>query len=129
MPCRKAISPRYRHCLATAFMLLAACTTVPMTNRQSFQMVPDADLHAMSSQQYRQVLNQSDLSNDAAQVRAVRRVGNRVARAAEDFLREQGLGHKVSRFQWEFNLIQIDGPGRIRPPCRHPTVGTDESQW
>ncbi|MDJ0884805.1 MAG: M48 family metallopeptidase [Desulfobacterales bacterium] len=109
MPYLKTAYHRCRHLLAVAAILfMVACTTVPMTNRQSFQMVPDADLHAMSSQQYRQVLNQSKLSDNAAQVRTVRRVGNRVARAAEDFLREQGLGHKISRFRWEFNLIEDD---------------------
>ncbi len=89
-------------------VLMGACTTVPGTNRQSFQLVPDAELNAMSSQEYRKAIEQSRLSGDTAQVRTVRRVGMRIARAAEDFLREQGLGHKVSRLRWEFNLIEDD---------------------
>ena len=97
-----------RMLICAVIILLSACTTVPGTNRQSFQMVPEADLNALSSQEYRKVLDQARLSSDPAQVQAVRRVGLRIARAAEDFLREQGLGHKVSRFRWEFNLIEDD---------------------
>lgn len=84
------------------------CTTVPMTNRNSFQMVPETDLNALSAQEYRQVLDEAQLSTDTAQVQAVQRVGQRIADAAEAFLREQGLEHKVSRFHWEFNLIEND---------------------
>ncbi len=104
-----AIIHRYR-CLLLAVLLLfcGACTTVPMTNRQSFQMVPESDLNALSSQEYRQVIQKARLSDDRAQVQAVKRVGHRIAQAAEEFLREQGLGHKVSRFRWEFNLIEDD---------------------
>jgi predicted Zn-dependent protease len=38
----------------------------------------------------------------------IRRVGGRIARATEQFLVENGLGHEVSGYQWEFNLIQDD---------------------
>ncbi|MDJ0668148.1 MAG: M48 family metallopeptidase [Desulfobacterales bacterium] len=88
--------------------LCISCTTVPMTNRSSFQMVPEADLNALSAQEYRQVIDEAQLSTNTAQVQAVQRVGQRIADAAEAFLREKGLGHKVSRFRWEFNLIDDD---------------------
>jgi predicted Zn-dependent protease len=88
--------------------ILSACTTVPMTNRQSLQMVPEAELNAMSFEEYREVIKKSKLSSDTAEVQSVKRVGERIARAAEDFLREQGQGQKISEFQWEFNLIADD---------------------
>lgn len=95
--------------LLTVFaLILSACTTVPVTNRQSFQMVPESELNAMSTQEYRQVISKANLSRDATNVQAVRRVGLRIARAAEDFLREQGLGDKAASFNWEFNLIEDD---------------------
>lgn len=94
--------------VVAALLILNACTTVPLTDRQSFQMVPDADLNAMSFQEYRQVIQKSKLSTDTAAVQSVRRVGGRIAQAAEAFLREQGRGSKISKFQWEFNLIDDD---------------------
>ncbi len=94
--------------LGALVVILNACTTVPGTNRQSFQLVPESELNALSHQEYRRVIDESSLSGNKAQVQAVQRVGMRIARAAEDFLREQGLGHKVSRFRWEFQLIADD---------------------
>ena len=94
--------------LGALVVILNACTTVPGTNRQSFQLVPESELNALSHQEYRRVIDESNLSGNKAQVQAVQRVGMRIARAAEDYLREQGLGHKVSRFRWEFQLIADD---------------------
>ncbi|KPJ78961.1 MAG: peptidase M48 [Deltaproteobacteria bacterium SG8_13] len=88
--------------------LLISCATVPITNRQSLQMVPDAELMALSLQQYRQVLEKSRLSSDQKQVAMVRKVGMKLARASEDFLREAGMESSLAYFQWDFNLIEDD---------------------
>jgi len=88
--------------------LLLGCTTVPITQRQSFQMVPDGELASMGLQQYQDVLKKSDLSRNGAQVQMVRTVGGRIARAAEAFLREQGFADKIADLKWEFNLIEED---------------------
>ena len=89
-------------------VLLGSCTTVPITNRQSLQMVPDSELMALSLQQYRQVLKESRLSTDQKKVAMVRKVGMKLARASEDFLREVGMEDSLSYFQWDFNLIEDD---------------------
>lgn len=88
--------------------LLVACATVPITNRQSLQMVPDSELMALSLDQYRQVLAKSRISTDQKQVALVRKVGMKLARASEEFLREAGMEESLSYFQWDFNLIEDD---------------------
>lgn len=88
--------------------LLVACATVPITNRQSLQLVPESELMALSLQQYRQVLEQSRLSTDKKNVALVRKVGMRLARASEDFLREAGMESSLATLQWDFNLIEDD---------------------
>ena len=88
--------------------LVIACTSVPITNRQSFQFVPDSELNSMSLTEYRKVLNESKLSTNTADVARVRRVGNRIAAAAEKFLKEEGLAGEIRNYKWEFNLIQDD---------------------
>jgi predicted Zn-dependent protease len=93
---------------AALTVLFAACTTVPITGRQSLQMVPDSELMALSLQQYQQVLEKSRLSTDQKQVALVRKVGMKLARASEDFLREAGMKSSLAYFQWDFNLIEDD---------------------
>jgi len=62
----------------------------------------------MSYQQYSEVLKKSKLSNDTSKVQMVRRVGGRIAGAAESFLRESGMAGDISLYKWEFNLIEDD---------------------
>jgi predicted Zn-dependent protease len=88
--------------------LLFACATVPLTGRKSLRLIPDSELLSLSFQQYADVLRKSKLSNDPVKVQRVKRVGDRIARASEAFLRESGLESDINNYKWEFNLIEDD---------------------
>jgi predicted Zn-dependent protease len=60
----------------------------------------------LSLDQYDKVIRQSRLSGDRKKVSMVRRVGKRIASAAEDFLRRSGREHDINDYKWEFNLIE-----------------------
>jgi predicted Zn-dependent protease len=85
---------------------VVSCAEVPITHRRSLHLVPDSELLTLSYQQYDQVLRESRHSKDAQKVAMVRRVGGRIARAAETFLGEAGQGDTIKNFHWEFNLIE-----------------------
>ncbi len=87
---------------------LAGCATVPYTGRSSLNLVPDSQLISLSFSEYQKVLAKSKLSTDRSKTAMVRRVGQRVARASEKFMRENGLGSKIKDYRWEFNLIDDD---------------------
>jgi len=70
--------------------------------------VPDSELLSLSLQEYQDVLKKATLSGDTAKVQMVRTVGERVAKAAESYLREMGQGYKIVDYHWEFNLIEDD---------------------
>jgi hypothetical protein len=60
----------------------------------------------LSYQQYNQVLHKSRLSTDTQKVEMVRRLGARIARAAETFLREagcntRGLNSQLNKHNWQ----------------------------
>jgi predicted Zn-dependent protease len=94
------------------FMLLAVflwgCAQVPITHRQSLQLVPESELLSLSFQQYDEVLRSSRLSSDSQQVGMVSRVGARIAKAAESFLAEYGRQDQIKNFRWQFSLIEDD---------------------
>ncbi len=94
--------------LIFSIVVIAACARVPLTERKSLQLVPEQEVLALSFQQYNQVLRKSKLSQNRQKVEMVRRVGRRIARAAEEFLEEEGLGYEIENYQWEFNLIKDD---------------------
>ena len=105
----KAIQPQ-KHLFLTAIItvlfLATGCSTIPITGRSGLHLVPESELIAMGSQQYDEVLSDSQLSRNYSQVQMVRRVGNRIAQAAERFLIEHGHAGEVGYYQWEFNLIE-----------------------
>ena len=94
--------------ILSLFFFLYACTTVPVTGRKQLDLVPDSELLTMSYSEYTTVMKKSKLSTDQDKVDMVRRVGKRIATAAEDFLVKEGLGSEVKNYKWEFNLIQDD---------------------
>lgn len=87
---------------------LIACAQVPITHRQSLSLLPESQLATMSLQEYDKVLKNSKLSSDQQQVEMVRRVGFRIAKAAEAFLKDAGMQSEIKNLKWEFNLIEDD---------------------
>lgn len=85
-----------------------SCATVPLTERKGLRLIPESELVSLGYQQYSEVLKKSKLSYDAEKVQMVNRVGSRIARAAEDFLRELGHSSEIKHYQWEFSLIEDD---------------------
>jgi predicted Zn-dependent protease len=104
----KALSLSALAGLSLCALLLFSCTTVPITGRQSLNLVSDSELTTMSLKEYQEVLSKSKLSQDQQKVQMVRNVGNRIARATEDLLRQRGMESEIKNYRWEFNLIQDD---------------------
>jgi predicted Zn-dependent protease len=92
--------------LVGILLWIVSCAELPITHRHSLHLLPDSELMTLSYQQYEQVLHKSRLSTDTQKVEMVRRVGARIAQAAETFLREAGQGDTIKNYHWEFNLIQ-----------------------
>jgi len=93
--------------IGTLFLIIA-CATVPLTGRKGLRIIPDSQLISLSFKQYSDVLHQSKLSNDPEKVQMVERVGERIARSCEEFLRESKLESDIKNYKWEFNLIEDD---------------------
>jgi predicted Zn-dependent protease len=94
--------------LLLACVFVIGCATVPFTGRSQLSLVPQADLVTSASESYNQLLAQSQLSTNSEDTRAVVHVGERVAMAAEDFMREMGMTGELRYYDWEFSLIEED---------------------
>jgi predicted Zn-dependent protease len=94
--------------VAPAFvpLVLIGCATVPLTDRAQLALVPQDQLMQLSLDSYQKILSQSELSRDPQQIELVNRVGTRLARATEDYLRRQNYPPRA--FAWEFNVIKDD---------------------
>lgn len=93
----------------TALMIvivLMGCTTVPVTGRRSFAILPSSELASMSIESYKKVLDEATLSEDQAQIDFVVSVGERLARATETYLQLNDFS--TENLAWEFNVIKED---------------------
>ncbi len=90
--------------------LLTACATVPITGRRQMSLLPESQMLATSLTQYDAFLKESKLSTNKQQSDMVKRVGDRIAKEVENFMKENGLEDRLSSFAWDFNLVEDDTP-------------------
>ncbi len=103
--------------VALAFMLfLYSCSSVPLTNRKQLNLLPESELVAMSLTAYSDFLKQNKVAQNTAEGRMVKDVASKIATAAENYLRQNGLGSRISEFQWEYNLIEDNTPNAWAMP-------------
>jgi predicted Zn-dependent protease len=89
-----------------ALLFLVGCSTVPITGRKQLSFIPQGELLSLSDKSYQEVLSQSTLSSNSAQKQEVVEVGQRIAAAAEAFMKENGMEKDLSNYKWEFNLVE-----------------------
>lgn len=89
-----------------ALMLLAGCSSVPLTGRKQVLLVSDQEVLSSSLTQYNDYIKTATKSSNAKQSAMVTRVGQKIAAATEQYLRKNGLESEVKNFAWEFNLVK-----------------------
>ncbi len=94
--------------LILVLLIIQSCATVPVTGRRQLSLVSNSEIIAESAAQYKQVLSESKLGTDAQQVEMVKRVGNKIKVAVENYMQTKGLASQLEGFNWEFNVIQDD---------------------
>ena len=93
--------------LAAALMVSCGTTnTVPITGRQQSLMVSDGEVLTLSTQQYQEFMKTAKLSTNATNTAMVKRVGQNLANAVNNYLRANGLANDVQNYKWTFNLVQ-----------------------
>lgn len=85
-----------------------ACATVPLTGRSQLALVSSEEIQPMVDEQYDQVLKENKVVTSSADGQKVLKVGNRMAKAVEEYLKSSGYSEIADNFEWEFNLIESD---------------------
>jgi len=94
--------------LTITLFILYGCATVPVTGRKQLSLVSSDEINAMAAQQYAEVIAKGPLSNNADQTDMIKRVGSRIQKGVEQYMKEKGASSQLTGFKWEFNLIQDD---------------------
>jgi predicted Zn-dependent protease len=89
-------------------LLMVSCVKVPISGRRQMNWHSEQELIQMSKQQYDAFLAFSEVINYGSQLEMVKRVGGRIADAAEVFLTKTKASGRLQGFNWEFNLVRND---------------------
>ena len=96
----------HAHAFILMAFLLVSCSTVPVTGRTQLALIPSSTMLSMSFQQYDAFLKENKLSTNQEQTRVVKRVGQRIQKAVEQYMAENNLSEAIKDYHWEFNLVE-----------------------
>lgn len=83
--------------LVCLLLVTSSCTTVPVTGRRAFNVIPESQAIALGADAYQQSLSGARLIRSGPQYEMVNRVGRRIAEISGR-----------SDYKWEFSLIDDD---------------------
>jgi len=90
---------------ALVLVTLNSCSTVPVTGRQQLNLISSSEMMSMSYQQYGQFLSEHKLSDNQQQVAMVKRCGERIQKAVEQYFAQNNMSDHLDGYKWEFNLV------------------------
>jgi predicted Zn-dependent protease len=85
-----------------------ACSRNAVTGRSQFKLLPESELQNMAAGQYSEFLLQNKIVSTSANRDAemVRRVGQRITKAVEEYYRSVGKSETLTGYKWEYNLVE-----------------------
>jgi predicted Zn-dependent protease len=88
--------------------VIISCGTVPFSGRKQFTAIPSAQMISLAEDNYAQVLQNNDLSDNQEYTDQVNRVGRRISSAVEEYFRDQGRQQVLKNYKWEFKVLESD---------------------
>jgi len=73
--------------LIGASILMVACSTNPFTGKKTLALVPNSQIFPAAFAQYNEVINKSEIEKGTADAQMITRVGQKIAKAAERWLK------------------------------------------
>ena len=86
--------------------LLASCATVPITGRRQLSLYTSGEMNSLSQTQYRTFLTENKVSANSADAALVKRVGQRIQHAVEQYVAQNNMQGQLDGYQWDFNLVE-----------------------
>ncbi len=88
-----------------AVVLFFSCATNPFTGNKTMAFVPNSQLFPTAFAQYDQFLTENKVVNGTKDAEMIKRVGQRIAVAAERWLNANGYQGYLKDYKWEYNLV------------------------
>lgn len=104
---KKSLYPvKYFLTMVITVFLMQGCGSVPITGRRQLMLVSDQEVISLSLQQYQDYIHTATTITDTPEAQMVQRVGMRIAKAVETFLKNNGASSEIQNYAWEFKLVK-----------------------
>lgn len=88
-----------------ALLLFFSCAVNPFTGKKTMALIPNSQLLPMAFAQYDQFLTENKVVSNTQDAEMIKRVGQRIAVAAERWLNANGYQGYLKDYKWEYNLV------------------------
>jgi len=99
---RKFLS--YAGCGCYAF-LINGCSTVPITDRKQFKIIPEQNLNAQAAKIYEKVKEKEKMSSDKKTLNEIKDIGKKMEDSISEYFYKVGVDDPTKNFNWEYILI------------------------
>lgn len=100
---------RTRNSIYILLLLIAtSCSSVLLTGRKQFAVIPNSQMFALSADSYSQVLSEIPLSNNVDYIESVKRVGAKINSAVYKYMELNGKQAQLEGFDWQYSVLQSE---------------------
>jgi predicted Zn-dependent protease len=92
----------------TCGLMLANCSTAPITKRKQLKLLPESTINRQASQLYENVKKKTKLSDDKKQLDEIKEIGGRIEESVSLYFASINKSDPTYGFQWEYILIDND---------------------
>ncbi|WP_298512920.1 M48 family metallopeptidase [uncultured Kordia sp.] len=89
----------------SVFIFILSCATNPFTGKKTLALIPNSQLFPTAFAQYDQFLTENKVETGTTRANMIKRVGERIAVAAERWLDANGKQGYLKDYKWEYNLV------------------------
>ncbi|WP_177764548.1 M48 family metallopeptidase [Flavobacterium sp. I3-2] len=86
--------------------LMIGCATNPFTGKKTMALVGNNELFTSSFQQYGEFIKENKVVTGTADAQLVNKVGEKIKKAAETYLKANGYSNYLKDYKWEYKLVQ-----------------------
>lgn len=100
------------------------CSSVPVTGRKQLDLVPQSQLLALSTEQYKLFLDSSKVIKGTPEAQMVERVARNIELAVKKYFDYQKMSSRLEGYSWESNLIEDSSANAFAMPGGKTVVFT-----
>ncbi len=90
-------------CLSAGF---SSCTSVPITDRKQFKIIPEANINAKAASLYEKIKEKEKLSKDIDTLNKIKNIGSKIEFSISEYFSRENILDPTTNFDWEYILIE-----------------------